>query len=379
MASMSTPAPGGPDSTPENAMAVEKSDEIVEIGYSYASVLPDVRGRGHGQLALPAGNARDYADNLGAFLGRYESVHTTRAYKRGIESWLAWCLATGVHFTAARRSHVDTWARTLTGGSSKINQCLAAVSAWYEYLIANDLAETNPAAGARRRKATDTILTPGVTDDETAQLLNAAHHATGAMHRRNLALLGTYITTAARSSEPVAARIGDLGYNDGHRTLTVTRKGGKRVHLVVTATLGTLIDDWLDQYAGLLGYANAGDLPDYLPLFGTRTGKALDQSSVLKLVKRTAESAGIRNWRKIQTHSLRVGAVGRALDQRDLEDVQDWVGHADPKTTRRYDRRHKGLDKSPTYAIGGLLDEAIGVEPHEGHEPFATRNEDGDS
>ena len=34
-----------------------------------------------------------------------------------------------------------------------------------------------------------------------------------------------------------------------------------------------------------------------------------------------------------------------------LEDVQDAMGHADPRTTRRYDRDRHNLDRDPAYAL----------------------------
>src|SRR4029079_13100051 len=34
-----------------------------------------------------------------------------------------------------------------------------------------------------------------------------------------------------------------------------------------------------------------------------------------------------------------------------LEDVQDAMGHADPRTTRRYDRDRHNLDRDPAYTI----------------------------
>jgi hypothetical protein len=35
--------------------------------------------------------------------------------------------------------------------------------------------------------------------------------------------------------------------------------------------------------------------------------------------------------------------------------VQDLLGHADPRTTRRYDRSRGSLDRSPAYLIAGLF------------------------
>ncbi|WP_373368046.1 tyrosine-type recombinase/integrase [Kineococcus rubinsiae] len=47
------------------------------------------------------------------------------------------------------------------------------------------------------------------------------------------------------------------------------------------------------------------------------------------------------------TESLRLGAP--------LQDVQDAMGHADPRTTRRYDRSRHNLDRSPNYLLATAL------------------------
>jgi integrase len=47
------------------------------------------------------------------------------------------------------------------------------------------------------------------------------------------------------------------------------------------------------------------------------------------------------------TEALRLGAA--------LQDVQDALGHADPRTTRRYDRSRHNLDCSPNYLLAAAL------------------------
>jgi integrase/recombinase XerD len=47
------------------------------------------------------------------------------------------------------------------------------------------------------------------------------------------------------------------------------------------------------------------------------------------------------------TEALRLGAA--------LQDVQDALGHADPRTTRRYDRSRHNLDRSPNYLLATAL------------------------
>lgn len=49
------------------------------------------------------------------------------------------------------------------------------------------------------------------------------------------------------------------------------------------------------------------------------------------------------------THTLDAGVA--------LREVQDAVGHADPRTTRRYDRVRGSLDRHPGYALASYLAE----------------------
>jgi integrase len=54
---------------------------------------------------------------------------------------------------------------------------------------------------------------------------------------------------------------------------------------------------------------------------------------------------------------LRHAFVTLALDAGvNLRDVQDAAGHADPRTTRRYDRSRHNLDRHPTYLLAGFVD-----------------------
>ena len=46
-----------------------------------------------------------------------------------------------------------------------------------------------------------------------------------------------------------------------------------------------------------------------------------------------------------------------------LQDVQDAMGHADPRTTRRYDRSRHNLDRHPTYQMATQLHRTTALEP----------------
>jgi integrase/recombinase XerD len=86
-------------------------------------------------------------------------------------------------------------------------------------------------------------------------------------------------------------------------------------------------------------------LVDTAPLFVDAEGRQLDRFDAGGIVRRLARAAGIRKI--VSPHSLRHSFITLALDAGvPLRDVQDGAGHADPKTTRRYDRGRHSLDRS---------------------------------
>jgi integrase/recombinase XerD len=94
-------------------------------------------------------------------------------------------------------------------------------------------------------------------------------------------------------------------------------------------------------------------LEDYLhgrttgPLFITKTGKRMGQPEAWRMMRRLARRASLNGAGRaclngageIRPRSLRVAFITGAREAGvPLEDVQDAAGHADLRTTRRYDR-----------------------------------------
>ncbi len=71
---------------------------------------------------------------------------------------------------------------------------------------------------------------------------------------------------------------------------------------------------------------------------------------VNRLVKRA------RIDKRISPHSLRHSFVTAAFDAGvPLRDVQEAASHADPRTTRRYDRARRSLDRHATYIVSTFI------------------------
>lgn len=75
-----------------------------------------------------------------------------------------------------------------------------------------------------------------------------------------------------------------------------------------------------------------------------------------ELARRLAREADVETWGQPSPHSLRHSAITLALDAgASLRDVQDYAGHKDPRTTRRYDHARDSLDRNAAYAVATYL------------------------
>ena len=72
------------------------------------------------------------------------------------------------------------------------------------------------------------------------------------------------------------------------------------------------------------------------------------------IAQRLTKHAGID--KKITPHSLRHSFITAALDAGvPLRDVQEAASHADPRTTMRYDRARRSLDRHATYIVATFV------------------------
>lgn len=315
-------------------------------------------------LMAPAEHGR--LDLVAAWLVSFASPNTRRAYGRDVAGWLSWCATSGMEPLRARREHVDAWLRVqeLAGAAASSRaRRLAAVASWYGWLVEEGYAERNPAARVTRPTVDqDDSRTVGLTREQAQALLACADVDPRPTGARTRALVRLLLANALRVGELIALDIEDLGVARGHRTVKVHGKGG-RVHVMPLA-LSTA--DAIDRY--LRTRRDLDSLPAVVPgerartpLFATASGGRLDQGAIWRLLRRLATDAGAELADvagRLSPHSLRHTAITAALDAGvSLRDVQDYARHADPRTTRRYDRARHSLDRHATYAVSAYLAE----------------------
>jgi integrase/recombinase XerD len=304
-----------------------------------------------------------------------KSDHTERNYRRDLAHWVTFGNVAALNIlTDPLGVHVEAFiaqqqASTPTPAAATVARRVSAVSSWYRWLVRDGHATRNPCDGVDRPYVDyDESTTIGLSREQAAALLDAAEaNSDGrAARERDYAMLMLLVGNGLRGGELLAIDVEDFGISRGHRTIRLTRKGGKRRVVPLSPATSAALDVWLVVRGGHDG-----------PLFSTRTGKRCVHTVLSRAVKRAALLAHQARpdlgmdlvARRISPHSIRHTAITLLLDAgTNLRDTQDFAGHADPRTTRRYDRNRNALDRHGTYALSAHI--AAARRGRDEDEPF---------
>jgi site-specific recombinase XerD len=202
-----------------------------------------------------------------------------------------------------------------------------------------------PAAGAGR-------ITPtlGLGHLQFEALITTARLSANINDFALIAMLGLL---GLRIFEACGASIGDLGEEHGHRVLKVRGKGDKTVLIPLPPAVARAID-------------RAADGREHGPILRNANGARMDRHAATRRMKQLADTAGVQ-IPQMHPHMLRHTYVTTMLDAGvSLRDVQIAARHADPRTTMRYDRARKNLDRHPTTSLPRTW--------HPAHSPATARN-----
>lgn len=329
----------------------------------------------------PHNPADDLAHATAAWLAAKKPT-TRDAYRRDLDSWAAFCTRTGRHPLLARKPDADLYGAHLqdpTAGpgltASSAARRMAAVSSWYRYLIACDLHERNPFAAAERpRVDRDHTATAFLDEPSARRLLAAAEARPGLTGLRDTAMIRLMLQLGVRVTEVCALTPAALGTAGGQRTVTIRGKGGKRVVRALPPAAAEALDRYLAARTAAAEHQRRRPQPEHAqaplpaprdpdapapeppPLFTTGAGRRVDRTHVFRLVRALAREAGLPHPDTITPHSLRHTFATLATDRgADLDDLQDAMGHADPRTTRRYQRSARRLERDPAHLVAAAL------------------------
>jgi integrase/recombinase XerD len=176
-----------------------------------------------------------------------------------------------------------------------------------------------------------------LTEDELSRMLSAARTT----NYRDYVLLAVMAGGGLREAEVVDIRLGDFqDVGNDQILLRIRGKGDKIRNVPLSPELWRLVQ----RFVLLTGRSLNSHLDARKPLFLSRVGKdkTLTTRSVQNIVKKYVRAAGIT--KAISPHSIRhtVG-TNMAVNDAPLLVIQQFLGHADPKTTLRYIRRAEEL------------------------------------
>ncbi len=222
---------------------------------------------------------------------------------------------------------------------------LAALRHLFDELVMRHAVVLNPAASVRtERYQVIEGKTPEVSVEQARRLL-ASIDTTNVVGLRDRGIVGILIYTAARVGAVAKLTRGDFYDSDGQHCLRFLDKGGKSREIPVRHDLQAAVFGYLEA-AGLV----AADKQS--PLFRTVvrrtreiTARRMTTNDMGRMVKRRMREAALPS--RLSCHSFRVTTITDLLTQGvPLEDVQHLAGHADPRTTRLYDRRQRRVTRN---------------------------------
>jgi site-specific recombinase XerD len=265
-------------------------------------------------------------------------------YENDARHFASWLTELGLTLETATRSHLiqyrshlaETYAKATAARMLSVARRLLG-----EAVKRGDLTN-NPAADIKGFKVGDNETPHHALNDKEARKLLAVIDLTTKKGKRDYALILLLLWTGLRRSEAAALTLGDLKTEQGHHVLMVQHgKGDKRRKVKLPIKAMRAISDYLEATgrkgkpatAPLFVGFNKGDHPEEKPI---------SDKLIYRLVLAYAKAAEIES---LSPHGLRASFVTLALEGgAKLQQVQYAAGHADPRTTERYQKRKINLD-----------------------------------
>jgi integrase/recombinase XerD len=119
-----------------------------------------------------------------------------------------------------------------------VTRRLSTIAGFYKYAVEEELLDHSPAAHVRRPRVDYESHATALDRNEVGALLAAAGLGPAAEH----ALISLLALNGLRVSEATGADIEHMGLERGHRTLVVTRKGGKVVTVPLAPRTARAVD-----------------------------------------------------------------------------------------------------------------------------------------
>ena len=301
-----------------------------------------------------------FADFLNIDVGAGDAaVDTLNTYRCQIEQFIHWCDRHHLHPAEVTQNDIKRYRRWMVDTKhfkpATVALKLAVVRRFYQAAVERGLIPLNPAIGVKppREKRDPAARITYLEKSEVEQFLAAVPDDGSLKAARDKALLAIMTLEGPRTVELHRANVDDVikqGLNWGIRV-----EGKRNIRIVpLTIELADILLTYLE-----IREESGEQLKPSSPLFialGNRAGgKRISRRGIRLIVDRYLQETALKHTqgRTISAHSLRHTAGTLALRSgAELRQVQDLLGHADPRTTCIYAHVGDRWENNPALRVG---------------------------
>ena len=271
------------------------------------------------------------------------STDTVRTYISQIQQYLDWCAYSGMNPALATRRRIKEYRRFLveekTYKPATIALKLSVVRRFYEAAVERGLILANPALGVKppREKRDPAERITFLEKPELKQFLSAIADDGTLKSKRERALIEIMALEGPRTVEMHRANLSDVVQQGDELGIRVEGKRNIRI-VPLTPRIAKSLKVYLEARL-LAGEILEPSSPLFIAVGNRAGGKRLSRCGIRRIVDQYLNQCNLKHrpGRKLSAHSLRHTAGTLALRAgADLRQVQDLLGHADPRTTSIY-------------------------------------------
>ena len=256
---------------------------------------------------------------------RHLSPHTISSYRRDLDSFFTFLKEKNDSWEEVQDHQVRGFvAQERRRGLSarSIQRALSSIRSFFNYLLDEEVVETNPASNISSPKSTQ-LLPKALDTDLVKRLLDFKPQ--GDIEIRDKAMVELLYSSGLRLSELCSLNMDSVSVKE--RSCRVVGKGNKTRDLPVGEKAIQSLRDWLLVRKNISSDSNKA-------LFLNKNGKRISTRSVQLRLERLSKKRGLP---MVNPHMLRHSFASHILESSgDLRAVQEMLGHSDIGTTQIY-------------------------------------------
>lgn len=281
----------------------------------------------------------------------HASNDTVKTYRSRVHQFLSWCREQEYYPALVTKQNILEYRKYLVDGSktsTTIRLSLISIKHFYTACLSEELVKSNPVvvvkAPREKREVGSTINY--LTIEELQQVFDSiaptykirGDKTTKVQVLRDRILLGCMALQGCRSVEMYRANLEDLSESDGQHYLKLDGKNSIRTVLLRPDLAEEIVQ--YRQARKITKEKLTSESPLFISLSNRRYGQRLSRSGIGYVVDGYLEKCGLKHSdleQSLSPHSLRHTAGTLSLQNgSSLREVQDFLGHSDPKTTAIY-------------------------------------------